>query len=245
MYQHFAKIYDALQDVDYDSFTEYYLSCFKKFLKDKPTLVLDMACGTGNVTIPMSKCGFDMIGLDLSVDMLNIAREKAAEENLDILFLNQDMTEFELYGTVDAIVCALDGVNYITEPKNFEKMLALVKNYLNPGGIFIFDINTVYKFKNTLDGKTFVYDEGDGFCAWSSDYLEDDNICVFNLNMFIPNDKGAYDRFDEYQEEYGYTRETIEEMIENADLKCVGIYDGLTFDAPREDSERLSFIVQK
>lgn len=245
MYQHFAKIYDALQEIDYDSFLEYYLKCFEKFSKKKPELVLDMACGTGNITIPMAKQDFDMIGLDLSVEMLDIAREKAGREGLDILFLNQDMTEFELYGTVDAIVCALDGVNYITDPDELKKTFALVLNYLNPGGVFIFDINTIYKFKNVLDGQTFVYDEEDGFCAWSSDYLEDDNICVFNLNMFIPNADGLYERFDEYQEEYGYTPELLKNMIEEAGLKCIGIYDGLTFDDAKADSERISFVVQK
>ena len=149
MYGEFADIYDRLQDIDYDSFVKYYEQIFTR-LGLKPSLVLDLACGTGNITLPMAGLGYDMIGVDLSEEMLGIASEKARENNFDILFLNQDMTEFELYGTVDAIVCSLDGVNYLTCDGEVEALFALVKNYLNPGGLFIFDIFSVFILKAIL-----------------------------------------------------------------------------------------------
>ena len=149
MYDEFANIYDRLQNIDYASFVDYYQKIFESFSL-KPELVLDLACGTGNVTIPLAERGYDMIGVDMSGEMLNIAADKARAKNLDILFLNQDMTEFELYGTVDAIVCSLDGVNYLTEDWQLEQLFALVKNYLNPDGIFIFDINSKYKLSKVL-----------------------------------------------------------------------------------------------
>ena len=141
MYNEFAKIYDRLQEIDYNAFVAYYKQVFDKF-NIKPSLMLDLACGTGNVTVPLAECGYDMIGVDLSEEMLGIAADKAREKNLDILFLNQDMTEFELYGTVDAAVCALDGVNYLTEDGDLAALFSLIKNYLNPGGVFVFDIKS-------------------------------------------------------------------------------------------------------
>lgn len=157
-YTDFAYIYDKLIDQDYEKWADYIEEIFKKH-GVKPNLVLDLGCGTGSITNILAKRGYDMIGVDLSPDMLNVARDKALEENLDVLYLCQDIREFELYGTVDAIICTLDVLNYITKPEDLRLVFSLVKNYLNPDGIFIFDINTEYKLKNVLGNNTFVYDE--------------------------------------------------------------------------------------
>jgi len=129
MYGEFARIYDKLQNINYEKYVEYIESIFRKFDK-KPELVLDLACGSGTLTCMMAEKGYDMIGLDLSPEMLDIANEKAKEKELDILFINQDMCDFELYGTVDAVICSLDGVNYITDPEDLKKVFALVKTIL-------------------------------------------------------------------------------------------------------------------
>ena len=132
MYHILANVYDRLQDIDYEKFADYYEAVFEKF-GIKPELVLDLGCGTGNITLPMAKRGYDMIGVDLSQEMLGIATEKAKAKNKEILFLNQDMTEFELYGTVGAMVSALDRINYLTEDGQLESMLKLLHYYLDPG----------------------------------------------------------------------------------------------------------------
>ncbi len=244
MYNDFAKVYDSLQDIDYNSFVKYYQKIFEKF-NIKPSLVLDLACGTGNVTIPMAERGYDMIGVDLSEEMLGIAAEKARDKNLNILFLNQDMTEFELYGTVDAAVCALDGVNYLIHDGELEKMLALIKNYLNPGGIFIFDINSEQKLSNTLGNNTFVYDEDDTYCVWSNSYDEEDKICEFTLDFFKREDGGLYRRFEEYQEERAYSIDEIRRAAEDARLSVIGCFDDRTFKEANDTSERIFFILKK
>ncbi len=244
MYGDFAKIYDRLQDIDYNSFVEYYKKVFDKF-NLKPELVLDLACGTGNVTIPLAKCGYDMIGVDLSGEMLDIASEKARDENLDILFLNQDMTEFELYGTVDAIVCSLDGVNYLTCDGEVERLFALVKNYLNPNGIFIFDINSEYKLKHILGDNTFVYDEEDVYCVWDNSYDDEDKICGFSLDFFIEKESGTYVRRSEYQEERAYSVDELKNAAEEAGLTFCGAYADRTFDDVKNDTERIFIILKK
>ncbi len=244
MYNDFAEIYDKLQDIDYNSFIRYYLKIFDKYNLN-PSLVLDLACGTGNITLPMAQLGYDMIGVDLSEEMLGIAADKARDKSLDILFLNQDMTEFELYGTVDAAVCALDGVNYLTQDGELLQLFLLIKNYLNPDGIFIFDINSEYKLKNILGENTFVYDEDDTYCVWSSSYDEDERICSFNLDFFKREDSGLYSRFEEYQEERAYSVSEICETAERAGLTLVGCFDDRSFDEASKMSVLIFFVLKK
>lgn len=244
MYHILANVYDRLQDINYDEFVDYYEAVFDKF-GIKPELVLDIGCGTGNITLPMARRGYDMIGVDLSEEMLGIAMEKAKVENKDILFLNQDMTEFELYGTVGAMVSALDSINYLTEEGQLESMLKLLHYYLDPGGIFIFDINTEYKFKNILDGQAFVYDQDDVYCVWNNDYDREEKLCYFDLNFFLKNPNGTYKRFDEYQQERSYSIDEIEKIIKNCNLELLGVYDNLSFNPPKDNSERLFFVVKR
>ncbi len=244
MYNKFADIYDKLQDIDYNSFVIYYEKIFS-LNNIKPSLVLDLGCGTGNITIPMAKKGYDMIGVDLSANMLDIAANKSRDAELDILLLNQDMTDFELYGTVDAAICALDGVNYLTDDGDLDKLFALIHNYLNPGGIFIFDINTEYKLKTILANNTFVYDKDDIYFIWNNSYEENDKICYFDLDFFTKTEGNLYERHSEYQEERAYSIEEIKASAEKSSLNVVGIYNDRSFDAPSEISERIFFVVQK
>ena len=244
MYNDFAEVYDKLQDADYEKFADYYERIFER-LGRKPKLVLDLACGTGNITIPMAKRGYDMIGLDLSCEMLNIARDKAYAEGLEILFLNQDMCEMELYGTVDAIVCALDGLNYITEPEDLKKVFKLAANYLNPGGVMVFDMNTEHKLREVLGGNTYVSEEQGIYYVWQSEFSEDTKICEFELNFFCEQPDGSYIRFDEYQAERAYSTEEISEMVSDAGLDVTGIYKPFEFLTISDKDERVFFVICK
>ncbi len=244
MYHILAKTYDQMQEIDYPQFVDYYQELFKKF-NCNPELVLDLGCGTGNITLEMANRGYDMIGLDASMEMLEVAQEKAREQGKDILFLNQDMSAFELYGTVGAMVCALDGVNYLTEDGQLKEMLSLLHCYLDPGGLFIFDLNTEYKFRHILDGKTFVYDTEEAYCAWSNEYDEEEKICYFDLNFFFQNQDGTYQRQDEYQEERAYGVEEIKKTIAECNLTCLGIFDNLSLEPAKENSERIFVVVKR
>lgn len=179
MYSDFAMLYDQLMgDVDYAAWADYIEQIFK-VNQVKPSLILDLGCGTGSFCIEMAKRGYDLIGLDLSSDMLSLAKQKSLEADQDILFINQDMTRFELYGTVDVIVCLLDSLNYVRNKRDAARMFKLVSNYLNPGGLFIFDINSPYKFENVLASNIF-YEIGDNISyIWKNKY--DGNKNFVNL----------------------------------------------------------------
>lgn len=244
MYQDFAYLYDALQkDVPYKEFADYYEKIMEKFGNEKG-LCLDLGCGTGNMTEELAVRGFDMIGVDSSVDMLDVAREKAYEAEKSILYLNQDMTEFELYGTVSTVVSTLDCVNYITDKDALLKVFKLVNNYLDPKGLFIFDINSAYKLKNILGDNTYVSDDEDIFYSWQNSFDENEKICRFDLTFFEKCDD-VYYRYDETHFERAYDTEEIEELLKKAGMEVVGVFDNLSFEAPNEKSERIFFVARE
>ncbi len=241
-YNGFAYIYDKLtDDVEYEKRADYIESIFKKHMTSKPELVCDLACGTGTLCTILNKKGYDMIGIDNSSDMLNVARDKSEGEK--ILYINQDICDFELYGTVDAITCMLDSVNYLTDDGDIEALLALVKNYLNPDGLFIFDINSPYKFQNILSDNIYTYELDNIFYTWENNF--DGEYCDFYLNFFVKNSNGKYDRITESHTERMYTVQYLENEIKKSGLELVGLYNDLSFDAPESTSERLIFVVKK
>lgn len=246
-YESFSEVYDTfMEDTPYDEWLEQIEKVWDKY-NLKPKLVLDLACGTGNMTLRLAKKGYDMTGVDLSEQMLSKAMEKAEEEKIEnILFLNQDMREFELYGTVDSIICLCDSINYILEEDELLQVFKLVNNYLDPKGLFIFDINTIYKFKNILGENNFCESTENSAYTWENYFDEEEMINEFYTNFFIKDEKsGLYERYEEYHYEKGYTIEKINFLLEQAGLKPLGVFNELSFDAPKADSQRIYFVAQE
>lgn len=242
MYNRFAYLYDELiNDVNYKEWLDYYFKIFQRYGL-KPKLGLDLGCGTGNLTTLFADKGVEMTGIDLSEDMLMVAREKA--EGRDILYLNQDMCEFELYGTVDFIVSSLDCINYITDKRDLLKVMKLANNYLNPGGIFIFDINTPYKLENITGNNTFILENDEVFCSWQNEFDKKRKISDFYLTFFCKEGE-KYQRFDEEHSERAYSIEEIASVIENAGMKLLNVYDKMSFKKPTSKSERVFFVAQE
>ena len=241
----FASVYDLfMADVDYDLWAEYIKSIWKLHGL-KPCLLADLGCGTGTMAIKFAADGIDVIGIDSSVEMLDIARKKAEDAGYDILFLNQEIPEFELYGTVDAITCLMDTMNYITGEEDFLSTLKWVNNYLNYGGIFIFDVNTPYKFENVLADNTFSEVREDAAYIWENTYDPEEKINEYYVNFFIKNQNGAYLRIEECHYERAYSREEIEKLIASSGLELLSVYAGLTLNPPKENSTRLTFVAKK
>ena len=243
IYQGFAYIYDKLMyDIDYPKWANYIEDIFR-INNYKPSLILDLGCGTGNFCIEMAKRGYEMIGVDLSIDMLNCAKQKTEEQGLNVLYLNQDMTNFELYGTVDAIVCLMDSINYILYKNDVKRMLKLVKNYLNPDGIFIFDINTPYKFENVFGNNVF-YDISDEVTyIWQNYYNRKTKVCEFELTFFIKGNE-EYKKYDEVHYERCYDKIELKDMIKASGLKLLNIYDELKLCPPTKRSQRNFYVCE-
>ena len=241
-YIDFARFYDRLMyDCDYDQRADYIISLFNRFAC-KPKLMLDLACGTGNFTYRMAKRGVDVIGVDMSADMLGIAREKAELYNASPLFLCQKADELDLYGTIDSCICTLDSVNHITDYDELCRAFDKVSLFMEKGGLFIFDANTEYKHKVILGDNTFVTDDGELYTVWSNE--NDGNIVNITLDFFLK--KGdMYERFSEEFSERAYTDEELKNALENAGFETVAVYGDMTFDAPKPDEERKIFIARK
>lgn len=184
-YTSFASVYDTFMDnVPYGEWGTYIHSLLCRYgVKDG--LVLDLGCGTGTMTEILAGFGYDMIGVDNSGDMLELAMEKRLASGHDILYLLQDMREFELYGTVRAVVSVCDSVNYITEPEELAEVFRLVNNYLDPGGIFLFDFNTEYKYREVMGDCTIAEDRGECSFIWDNCYYEEERINEYDLTLFI------------------------------------------------------------
>ncbi|WP_243467390.1 class I SAM-dependent DNA methyltransferase [Acetivibrio straminisolvens] len=236
IYRDFAYIYDKLMyDVDYKEWADYIEKIFE-INGLKPSLIADLGCGTGNFCIEMDKKGYEMIGIDSSPDMLDCAKKKSYGR--DILFLNQDMANFELYGTVDAIVCLMDSINYLTYIKDVKKLMKLVKNYLNPGGLFIFDINSPYKFKKILKDNVF-YDISDEITyVWQNHFDSKRKICEFDITFFVKEGQ-HYNKYDEVHYERCYEVDELKKIITWSGLTLVSVYDSMTFNRPLPKSERI------
>lgn len=248
-YTSFASVYDTFMDnVPYGEWGTYIHSLLCRYgVKDG--LVLDLGCGTGTMTEILAGYGYDMIGVDNSGDMLELAMEKRLASGHDILYLLQDMREFELYGTVRAVVSVCDSVNYITEPEELAEVFRLVNNYLDPGGIFLFDFNTEYKYREVMGDCTIAEDRGDCSFIWDNCYYEEEKINEYDLTLFIregSDDNGAlYRKYRETHFQRGYTLEEIRELLSSAGLVFQAAYDMDTGEAAWEKSERICVIARE
>ncbi|MBR5566214.1 MAG: class I SAM-dependent methyltransferase [Roseburia sp.] len=283
-YTSFAQVYDLFMDnVPYEEWSEYIIALLKEE-KIENGLVLDLGCGTGKMTRLLAKAGFDMIGIDYSEDMLEIAREyqyhnqaveteqvhvgeeleplseavlrsdedavkieeMAQEENAsNILYLLQDMREFELYGTVRAIISICDSMNYILEEEDLLQVFRLVNNYLDPNGVFIFDMNTRYKYASMLGETTITENREEGSFIWENYFDEEEDINQYDLTLFIREEGDLYRKYEETHYQRVYDLDTVKCLLKEAGMEFVAAYDAFTKEPVREDSERIYIIARE
>ena len=242
-----AGAYDKINsEIDYSKWADFFEKCFEKYSTQKPEIVLDLACGTGTMTVEMAKRGYDMIGVDGSIDMLSEAYSK---DSAGVLYLCQDMREFELYGTVGATLCCLDSLNYLIEDGDLQKVLSLVHNYSDPDALFLFDMNTPYKFENVYGDNSYIFenseeDSASFFCGWQNYYDRESKICNFYLTVFEEGENGEYFRSDEQQSERCYDVAEVNEILEKTGFEPLGVFSDFEFSELSENSERAYFVAR-
>ncbi|MBR0112987.1 MAG: methyltransferase domain-containing protein [Clostridia bacterium] len=242
-YGKFAGFYDELTlNAGYDERAGYYASILASCGIDGGIL-LDLGCGTGSMSVRMAKKGYSVIGADISPDMLMLAREKAYEAGADILFLNQDMTELDLYGTINACISVLDCINHLGSPGQVKKAFERVSLFTEPGGVFVFDVNTVYKHRNVLADNTFVYETDDVYCVWQNSLLPEDTVEI-TLDFFEKHGD-SYMRESETFTERAYPLEDIRALLESSGFEVLSVYEDMKFTPVKEDSEKAVFVARK
>lgn len=243
-YTGFAMFYDLFMDnIDYNSWGTYLHALLKEY-NIEDGILLDLGCGTGTITEFLSDKGYDMIGVDNSYEMLEMAMSKKIASGHDILYLNQDMREFELYGTVAAVVSICDSLNYITEYAELIDVFKLVNNYLDPGGLFIFDMITEAKFKN-IEQATIAENREEGSFIWENTYFDEEHINEYALTIFSPCTDGRYEKMEELHYERIYSINEIRSALDVAGMEFVTVYDAFTHNSPTEQSERIYVIAKE
>ena len=243
-YNSFATVYDELtKNVDYKSRAQYIAEILKKY-KISNGLLLDLACGTGSLSIELAKKGFEVIGTDASYDMLSEAHNKAAENDVNIMFLCQRMEETDLYGSVRAIVCVLDSINHLTDYSLVKQTFSNLKNFLDTDGIIIFDANTLHKHQKVLADNVFVYDEKNVYCIWRNKLLEDNKTVNISLDFFV-KDGEVYSRSGESFNEVAYSDAELTAAVEEGGFTVLSRFAESTFNAPTETTQRVTYVVGK
>ena len=245
-YDFLAGCYDRLTyDVDYAAWADYIEKHFaRRGLPGKT--VLDLACGTGSLTRELALRGYEMIGVDLSAEMLAEAAEKNRGVGpIEPIFLCQSMDKLDLYGTIDACVCCLDSVNYVTRPKQLQKAFERVHLFLMPGGLFLFDVNTPQKLQ-AMDGQVFLDETEDTYCVWRGEFSRRSGICSYFMDIFrLDQETGLWERGEELHQERAYTLEELTAMLEKAGFRDIKTYGELKLRPPAQGEGRVFFAARK
>ena len=265
-YTSFARVYDTFMDnVPYQEWADFLdtvlqkYGCFGKNLTANPlqdtemeqallserNSVLDLGCGTGTLTELLADKGYDMIGIDNAEEMLEIAMEKRMQSGKDILYLLQDMREFELYGTVGTVISVCDSLNYILDEEDMQKVFDLVNNYLYPGGIFVFDFNTVYKYETVIGDTTIAENREDCSFIWDNYYHDEERINEYDLTIFVEEEEELFRRFSETHYQRGYTLDEMKQFVKKAGLEFVTAMDADTHEGVTDESERIYVVARE
>lgn len=242
-YHNLAASYDRLtNDVDYEATVDFYYEILKQEGL-KPRTVVDLACGTGSVTAILAQKGLQVIGVDMSEEMLTVASQKAADIASAPWFICQSLQELRLPRAVDMAVCALDSLDYITDPADCKEAIRRVYKYLNPGGIFIFDVNTPEKLR-AMDGQVFLDEDDDVYCVWRGEFDEETNICSYGMDLFQRKGK-LWERSFEEHREYAYSADQLRGFLKAAGFTHIRVYADRCLEAPGEGEQRIYIKARK
>ena len=245
-YTGFAYVYDEYMDnIPYEEWCEYLVERLKEQGVTPDMEIADLGCGTGTVTQLLDKAGYSCVGIDNAPDMLTIAAEKLYESGQEIVYSLQDMRNFELPYEVDAMVSIADSMNYITSVPDLESVFACVSENLKKGGVFIFDLKTIHFFRDILAENTYAENREDSAFIWDNYYDEKERNNEYELAVFVKNEDGTFDRFEEQHYQHGFTIDEVTGAVNKAGLTVKNVYNAFTKDIPDDKSERLYFVIEK
>lgn len=245
-YSAFARYYDELTaNIDYRKRAEYFHAIISKFKKTKNNILLDLACGTGSISEAMAALGYDVIGVDSSEEMLGIAMEKKFRSGLPVQYLCQDMRRIDMFGTVDVTVCALDSINHLGSLDDVRKVFEGVSLFAEPQGLFIFDVNTLYKHRNILADNTFTYETDNVYCIWENSLNPCNNEVKMQLEFFEKLDNGLYARSSDSFSENAYSEDELEKLLGEAGFAILAKYGDDSFEPPSDTAQRIVYTARK
>lgn len=244
-YGDFAYYYDVLtENVDYESRCDYIYNLLADNGVGKGIL-LDLACGTGSLSMLLAEKGYEVIGVDASEEMLSVAQEKKYESEADAIFLRQKMEELDLFGTINAAVCTLDSINHVTDEKKVREIIRRVSLFMEDKGIFVFDVNTPYKHREVLGNNTFVYDMDEVYCVWQNE-TDENMLTTVSLDIFERDEEAdAYYKYSEQFQERGYELSFLCELLKENKFELIGIYEEMTTETVKDNTERAVFVARK
>ncbi|QZY56278.1 class I SAM-dependent DNA methyltransferase [Crassaminicella profunda] len=243
-YSAFAYVYDQLmEDVDYENWVDYIERIFEKY-NIKPQNIAELACGTGNITNILARRGYNLIGVDLSEDMLFVAQEKARDMGVEVIYLNHDMRELALPSELDSILCICDGINYIIDEKDLLKVFQNVYNDLKTKGLFVFDISSYYKLSNILGNNTYAENFQEVSYIWENYFDEDRSVCDFDLTIFS-KEGDVYKKYEESHSQKAYKENEIVEKLSTVGFRKIEKFEAFTFEKTKNESERIYFVCEK
>lgn len=239
-YKDFAYIYDRLmrEDVSYPAWCDYIENLFSLH-EVRVDTICELACGTGNMTAELEQRGYQILASDISGDMLNVARKKLKNQHTALVCA--DMSALRTEERFDAFLCMIDGVNYVIVPRLLQRTFKNIKSSLKNGGVFIFDVSTRYKLKNIIGDHTFIHSDYDIFYSWQNRYIEKYKLSDMLLNFFV-RDGEKYSRFEERHLQRGWSEKQLRTMLCFAGFTDITVYDELSFQPPRRESERIIFV---
>ena len=244
-YNIFARYYDDLtKNINYQDLAEYFHTIIKKYEGKENGILLDLACGTGNVSEEMSRLGYDVIGVDNSEEMLNRAFEKKYDSGLNVQYICQDMRKLDMFGTIDVTICVLDSINHLDSLEDITQIFSRVSLFSEPNGLFIFDVNTKYKHEKVLANNIFIYETDDIYCVWENSYQKETNEVKINLEFFERNGS-IYKRYSENFSEKAYDIANLDKALLDNKFEILAHYDGFSLNLPNNKSERIVFVARK
>lgn len=241
-YASLAAFYDRLtDDVAYSDRAAYLHGLLHDFSLKVPRSLLDLACGSGSLTVELGALGYDMTGVDLSADMLALAMEKEADGS--VLWLCQDMRALDLFDTVDAAVCTLDSINHLLTVGDIREVLKRLRLFIGPHGLFIFDVNTPYKHREELGDNDYIYELDDVVCCWRNRYFPRNGVVDMQLDLFVERD-GVYERMTDYIRERAYSRRTLEDALRKEGFEVLAVYNDMTRNEASDSDSRWVFVAR-